>query len=86
MATETYGLPPVVSSSHTCGCESPCQFLWVHPTMCADFECIPVFCMCVQTKQDAMYHLQIYNSGTERGLNTLVSVADEGDEQRRGVM
>lgn len=36
----------------------------------------------VQTKPDVINHSQIYNSGSQRGMNTLVSVADDGDEQR----
>ena len=62
-----------------CVCVSVCSPLSVY----LGFAC--VFAS-VHMEQDVIYHSQIYNSGTQRGMNTLVSVADEGDEQGRGVM
>lgn len=77
----------VVVSNHIC--VSLCAFAWVHLTVWV-FQCVYLCFACVvvweQTKQDALCRSQIYNSGTRRRMNTLVSVADERDEQRRGVM
>lgn len=85
----TYGLPPLWCPAFVLVVVCVCVFARVHPTACESasvylcFACVFVW---EQTKQDALSHCQIYNSGTQRAMNTLVSVADEGDEQRRGVM
>lgn len=86
IATETYGLPPVASSSHTCGWVS--MSAWIHPSVCASFTlgfCMCVL-MCVQPTQHSTRLSQIYNSGAQQGMNTLVSVEDVEDEQRTGLM
>lgn len=91
IATVTYDLLRVVCSSDTCGshpsvyvCLRGLIFLYVQ--LLSVYLCFACVFTCEQIKQDALCHSQIYNSGTQRGMNTLVSVADEGDEQRRGVM
>lgn len=55
---------------------------WLSPCV---LMCIPVLhahLLCAGMKLDAIYLSQIYNSGSERAMNTLVSVADEGVERR----
>lgn len=76
-------------------CAYASLFACIPPSLCAIRLSVHVFsfvflhvclCVCVQMKQDVIYQSQIYNSSAQRWENTLVSVADEPDEQRRGVM
>ena len=60
------------------------------PSVCAQhlsvYLCFARVFVCAHMKQDAIYRSQIYKSGAQQEMDTLVSVADQGDEQRRGVM
>lgn len=84
--------PRGVQLLYLCSCPSVCVCmgsspLYVHAcTLAPHTWALHVCSAFVQMKQDAIHHSQVNNSGTQRGMNTLVSVADEGDEQRRGVM
>lgn len=82
IATETYGLPPVASSAHTCGCECPRLHGFI--PLCAAFKLCS--CMRVYASADENSGKLVCHSGAQQGMTTLVSAEDVKGEQRTGVM
>lgn len=83
IATETYA--PMASNSHEVASfrvhACLCAFASTHPRVPKCISVLHAHSLCAWMKLDAIYQSQIYNSGLQRGMNTLVSVADEGVER-----
>lgn len=83
IATETYA--PMTSNSHVVASfhvhACLCAFASTHARVPKPIPVLHAHSPCAGMKLDAIYQSQIYNSGLQWGMNTLVSVADEGVER-----